>query len=106
MRMDMVPLSFISRTASTGSWVTSCVFAHDRGSVKVVEKTTFDNPAKAPVPGSPSLARPGHDPIGVCPNQDCVVPFRLISQPGEVIGLLPDPTSRASRQRPRIYRVR
>ena len=56
--MDVVPLSFISRTASTGSWVTSWVFGHASGSVKVVEKTTFDRPARASVPGSPSLASP------------------------------------------------
>jgi hypothetical protein len=50
VRMDLVPLSFISRTASTGSWATNRVFTHDSGSVKVVEKTTFDSPARASVP--------------------------------------------------------
>jgi hypothetical protein len=38
--------------------VISCVFGHDSGSVKVVENTTFDMPARASVPGSPSLASP------------------------------------------------
>jgi hypothetical protein len=56
--MDVVPVSFISRTASTGSWVTSWVFGHDSGSVKVLEKTTFDRPARTSVPGSPAAANP------------------------------------------------
>jgi len=56
--MDFAPVFFSSRTASTGSWVTSCVFAHDSGSVKVLENTIFDMPARASVPGSPSVASP------------------------------------------------
>ena len=52
VRIDSVPLSFISRTASTASWVTSCVFGHDNGSVKVLEKTIFGRSAKASVPPS------------------------------------------------------
>jgi hypothetical protein len=56
--MDLVPWSFISRTASTGSWLTSWVFGHASGSVNVVEKTTFDRPARTSVPGSPSVASP------------------------------------------------
>jgi hypothetical protein len=58
VRMDSVPWSFISRTASTASWATSRVFGHDSGSVKVLENTTFDSPARASVPGSPSVASP------------------------------------------------
>ena len=53
-----VPLSFISRTASTGFCVISCVFGHDKGSVRVLENTIFDIPARASVPGSPSAANP------------------------------------------------
>ena len=34
----------------------SWVFAQERGSVNVVEKTTFDIPARASMPGSPSAA--------------------------------------------------
>jgi hypothetical protein len=30
--------------------------------------------------------QPGHDPIGVCAHQDGVVRFRVVSQPGEVLG--------------------
>jgi hypothetical protein len=37
VRIDLEPLAFISRTASTGSRVTSCVFAQERGSLSVVE---------------------------------------------------------------------
>jgi hypothetical protein len=85
VRMDLLPLSFISRTASTGSCVTSCVFAHDRVPVKVVEKTTFDSPAKAPVPGSPSVASPDMTREVFAPIRT-VVRFRLISQPGKYSG--------------------
>jgi hypothetical protein len=56
--MDLAPWSFISRTASTGSRVTSWVFGHASGSVKVEEKTIFDRPARTSVPGSPPLASP------------------------------------------------
>jgi hypothetical protein len=56
VRIDSVPLSFISRTASTASWVTSFVFGHDSGSAKVLEKTIFEKPARVSVPGSPSVA--------------------------------------------------
>ena len=41
-----------------GLGATSCVFAQERGSLNVVEKTTFDMPARASVPGSPSAAYP------------------------------------------------
>ena len=58
VRIALADLSFISRTASTGSWATSCVFAQERGSLNVAEKTTFDMPARASVPGSPSAAYP------------------------------------------------
>ena len=57
-KVSAAALSFSSRTASTGSCVTSCVFGQDRGSLNVVEKTTFDMPARAPVPGSPPAANP------------------------------------------------
>ncbi len=53
VRIDLAALSFISRTAATGSWAASCVFAQERGSLSVAEKTAFDMPARAPVPGSP-----------------------------------------------------
>jgi hypothetical protein len=56
VRIDLAALSFISRTASTESCATSCVFAQERGSLSVVEKTTFGSPARASVPGSPSAA--------------------------------------------------
>ena len=58
VRIDWEPLSFISRTASTASRATSWVFAQARGSVNVVEKTTFDIAARASVPGSPTAANP------------------------------------------------
>ena len=51
-----MPETFISRTASTASEDTSCVFAQLSGSRKVVEKTTFDRPSRTSVPGSPALA--------------------------------------------------
>lgn len=54
VRIDSVPCSFISRTASTGSRVISWVFAHDSGSVKVLENTIFDVPSRTSVPDSPS----------------------------------------------------
>ena len=54
MRIDSVPWSFISRTASTGSRVISRVFGNDIGSDNVLENTIFDIPARASVPGSPS----------------------------------------------------
>ena len=41
VRIDSVPFSFISRTAATASSVTSFVFGHDNGSVRVLEKTIF-----------------------------------------------------------------
>lgn len=58
VRIDLDSLSFISRTTSTGSRASSLVFAHARGSLNVVEKTTFDSWASAPVPGSSSVACP------------------------------------------------
>ena len=58
VRIGLEALSFISRTAITGSWGTSCVFGQESGSLKVDEKTTFDMPASASVPGSPSAANP------------------------------------------------
>ena len=58
VRIDLAAVSFTSRTASTGSLVTRCVSAQERGSLSVVEKTTFDRPARAPVPGSPPAANP------------------------------------------------
>jgi hypothetical protein len=58
VRIGVAALSFISRTAATGSRSTSWVFAQERGSLNVVEKTIFDRPARAPVPGSPSAANP------------------------------------------------
>jgi hypothetical protein len=36
--IDLAAVSFISRTAATGSCATSRVFAHERGSLNVVEK--------------------------------------------------------------------
>ncbi len=50
------PSAFISRTASTASWLTRRVFAHDSGSVRVLEKTTFDRSVRPSRPGSPVLA--------------------------------------------------
>jgi hypothetical protein len=58
VRIDREPLCFISRTASTGSRVSSRVFAQENGSRNVVEKTTLDMSAKASMPGSPSAANP------------------------------------------------
>ena len=58
VRIDVAALSFISRTAATGSVATSRVFAQEGGSLNVVEKTTFDMPARASVPGSPAAANP------------------------------------------------
>ena len=56
--MEVAPEAFISRTASTGSSVTRVEFAHSNGSLRVLEKTTFDMSASESVPGSPSLANP------------------------------------------------
>jgi hypothetical protein len=56
VRIGAVPVSFISRTTSAASRLTSCVFGHVSGSVKAVEKTTFERPASASVPGSPAAA--------------------------------------------------
>ena len=50
VRMDLEPLAFISRTASTASRATSCVFGQDNGSLSVVEKTTFERPCGAAKP--------------------------------------------------------
>ena len=58
VRIGLAALSFMSRTAATGSCVTSCVFAQESGSLSVVEKTIFDMPARESVPGSPSAANP------------------------------------------------
>jgi hypothetical protein len=58
VRIDVSPVSFISRTAATGSFVTSRLFGHDRGSVRVDEKTTFDRAARPSVPSSPASANP------------------------------------------------
>ena len=58
VRIGFGALSFISRTASTGSWATSRMFAQERGSLNVAEKTTFGQPAIASVPGSPPAANP------------------------------------------------
>ena len=58
VRIGLEPLAFISRTASMGSLATSCVFAQARGSLKVVEKTTFDMPVRDAEPCSPSAANP------------------------------------------------
>ena len=58
VRIDSLPFSFISRTASTGSSVTSRVFAHESGSVRVLEKTIFEKSASTSVPGSPAVANP------------------------------------------------
>jgi hypothetical protein len=49
--------SFIARTASTASPVTSRVLAHASGSVRVEEKTTFDTPVSASTPSSPLAAK-------------------------------------------------
>ena len=56
MVSGLVPDSFSSRTASTGARDTSSVFGHASGSVKVVEKTTFDRSARTSVPASPAVA--------------------------------------------------
>jgi len=56
VRIDLDPLSFISGRPQRGSRATSWVFAQERGSRSVVEKTTFDIPANPSVPGSPSAA--------------------------------------------------
>ena len=59
VRIEGEPSSFfIFLTTSTASSLTSRVFGHVRGSLNVVEKTTFDIPASASVPGSPSAANP------------------------------------------------
>jgi len=58
VRIEVEALSFISRTASTGSWATSWVFAQERGSLSVAENTTFEKPARTSVPGSPAAANP------------------------------------------------
>ena len=42
VRIDSAAVSFISRTASTGSWATSCVFAQERGSLNVVTGAAVD----------------------------------------------------------------
>ena len=57
MRIESVPLSFMSRTDPTASCATSCVFGHDSGSVNVLEKTIFCFSVRASIPGSPSAAR-------------------------------------------------
>lgn len=41
VRMDLEPLAFISRTASTASRATSCVFGQDNGSLSVVREDDF-----------------------------------------------------------------
>jgi hypothetical protein len=56
--MSSVPFSFMSRAASTGSWAIRRVFAHDRGSVRVLENTTFDIWVRPSRPGSPCEAMP------------------------------------------------
>ena len=94
VRTDLEALSFISRTASTGSRATSWVFAQARGSLNVVEKTTFDMPARTSVPGSPSGGESRHDAVSRCAHQDRVVGFGLFSQPREVIGSFQPPPAR------------
>ena len=69
VRMDVLPVSFNSRTASTGSRLTSCVFGHESGSFKVVEKTIFEKPARASVPSSPALASSDMSRYVLAPNR-------------------------------------
>jgi hypothetical protein len=54
------------------------VFAQERGSLNVVEKTTFEMPARAPVPGSPSAANPALQSLAARP-----------SHPGRLVGCEP-----------------
>src|ERR1700748_641446 len=56
VRIDLAAVSFISRTASTGSSATSCVFAQERGSLSVVEQTTFAMPARASQVAAPAFS--------------------------------------------------
>ena len=58
VRIGVVSVSFIFRTASTASPRTSLEFAHDKGSASVLEKTTFDRAAKGSVPGSACSENP------------------------------------------------
>ena len=44
VRIELSPLCFISRTASTASPATKVEFSHASGSVSVLEKTTLDMP--------------------------------------------------------------
>src|SRR5438128_7450869 len=90
VRIGLEPLAFISRTASTGPQVTSCVFAQARGSLKVVEKTTFDMPASAAVPAA-LCGKSRHQTVSGRAHQDGVVRFGLLSQPCEVLGAFQSP---------------
>jgi hypothetical protein len=58
VRIDVERSFFISRTTSTASRATSCVFAQESGSVNVDENTTFDMSVSDPVPGSLCAANP------------------------------------------------
>jgi hypothetical protein len=58
VRIGSLPFVFIWHTASTASRDTSRVFGHCSGSVKVLENTIFDMPARASVPGLASAAMP------------------------------------------------
>ena len=54
-------------------------FAHERGSLNVDEKTIFDIPPSASVPGSPPAAKSRHDTVRRCTHHDCVISFWLLS---------------------------
>src|SRR5215207_5132064 len=85
VRIDRSPFSFISRTASAGSPVTSVEFSHSSGSVRVLEKTTFERPPSTSVPGSPAFVKAYMSRLGVRSHQDQVVPLGVLAQPGKVL---------------------
>ena len=84
-RIDVEPSSFISRTASTASRATSCVFSHASGSRNVVEKTIFRHArqrfgARLAFACEPDMTR-----YVVAPSRTVILRLRLLAQPRQVL---------------------
>ena len=69
VRIDRSPFSFISRTASAGSPVTSVEFSHSSGSVSVLEKRGHQ------------VVVVGNEPVELATRAEFAVPGAIAEEP-------------------------
>ena len=95
MRMEREPLSaFMLLTASAASWLTSWVFAHARGSRQGGREDDLRHARERLRARLAFGCESRHHAVGVRAHQDCVIGFRLLAQPREVLRTFQSPPAR------------